>query len=78
MAVASDGVDHMQVIAPHSRYITTSAPHHSVFIGWMLFLLYNQQCQSTESNPFIVNTKPLTVINTASLIDEDGNLICEP
>jgi len=34
--------------APRSRQITTSAPHHSFFTGWMPFLLPNQQCQSTE------------------------------
>jgi len=35
--------------APHSRQITTPAPHHSVFFtGRMPFLLPNQQCQSTE------------------------------
>ena len=34
--------------APHSRQITTPAPHHSVFTGRMSFLAPNQQCQSTE------------------------------
>jgi len=33
---------------PGSRQITTSAPHHSIFTGRMLFLMPNQQCQSTE------------------------------
>ena len=33
--------------APHSRQITTPAPHHSVSTGRMPFLLPNQQCQST-------------------------------
>jgi len=33
-----------------SRQITTSLPHHSIFIGHMLFLLLNQQSQSTEAN----------------------------
>jgi len=32
--------------APHSRQITTPTPCHSVFTGWMLFLMPNQQCQS--------------------------------
>jgi len=32
------------------RQLTTSTPHHSVFIGRMLFLTPNQQCQSTEGN----------------------------
>jgi len=26
------------------------ASHHSIFTGWMLFLMLNQQCQSTEGN----------------------------
>jgi len=34
--------------APHSIWITTSTPHHSIFTGWMLFLTPNQLCQSTE------------------------------
>ena len=34
--------------APRSREITTTAPHHSIFTGWILFLMPNQQCQSTE------------------------------
>ena len=33
---------------PHSRQITTPTPHHSIFTGQMLFLMPNQQCQSTE------------------------------
>jgi len=36
--------------APHFRQITTPAPHHSVFTGWMLFLTPNQRCQSTEGS----------------------------
>jgi len=36
--------------APCSREITTPAPHHSVFTGRMLYLLPNQQHQSTEGN----------------------------
>jgi len=35
--------------APRSRQITTPTPHHSIFTGRMLFLLPNQQCQSSES-----------------------------
>ena len=35
--------------APHSRQITTPAPH-SVFTGQMPFLTPNQQRQSTEGN----------------------------
>jgi len=33
--------------APCSRQITTPAPHHLVFTSQMLFLMTNQQCQST-------------------------------
>jgi len=39
--------------APRSRQITMSAPHHSVFTGWMPFLPPNQQHQSTEGNYII-------------------------
>ena len=42
--------------APHSRQITTSTPHHSVFTGWMLFLTPNQQCQITEGSFRLVYT----------------------
>jgi len=35
--------------APRLRQITMPAPHHSVFTGWMPFLLPNQQHQSTEA-----------------------------
>ena len=34
--------------APHSIQITTSTPHHSIFLGRMLFLTPNQQCQSVD------------------------------
>ena len=34
--------------APRSRQITTPTPHHSIFTGRMLFLMPNEQCQSTE------------------------------
>jgi len=34
--------------APRSRQITTPTPQHSIFTDWMLFLMPNQQCQSTE------------------------------
>ena len=33
--------------APRSRQITTPTPHHSIFTGQVLFLMLNQQCQST-------------------------------
>ena len=34
--------------APRSTQITTTTPHHSIFMGWMLFLTSNQQCQSNK------------------------------
>jgi len=34
--------------APRSRQVTTPTPQHSIFMGWMLFLLPNQQCRNTE------------------------------
>jgi len=34
--------------APCFRQITTPTPYHSLFTGWMLFLMLNQQYQSTE------------------------------
>jgi len=34
--------------APHPRQIATPGPHHSVFTGWMPFLLPNQWRQSIE------------------------------
>ena len=36
--------------APHSRQITKSTPHHSIFTGQILFLMPDQQCQSTDGN----------------------------
>jgi len=34
--------------APHSRQITTPTSHHSILTGWMLILMPNEKCQSTE------------------------------
>jgi len=34
--------------APHFIQTITLTPHHSIFTGWMLSLMHNQQCQSTE------------------------------
>jgi len=39
-------LDHMQTIC--STQITRPTPRHSIFTGRMLFLMPNQQCQSTE------------------------------
>jgi len=33
--------------APHSRQTTTPTPHHSIFTDRLLFLMRNQQRQST-------------------------------
>jgi len=35
---------------PCFRQITTPTPHQSMFTGQMLFLMCNQQCQSTEGS----------------------------
>jgi len=43
--------------APHSRQITTTTSHHSIFTGQMLFLMPNQQCQSTEGTSTKSNHK---------------------
>jgi len=59
--------------APRSRQKTTPTPHHSIFTGWMLFLVPNQQWQSTEGTDELkqrlVNWYPASlqqnVINTA-------------
>jgi len=48
-------LDHMQTSC--SKQITTPTPHHSIFTGQMLFLMPNQQCQSTEGKKFIINTQ---------------------
>jgi len=36
--------------APRCRQITTPTPYHSIFTGQVLFLMPNQQCQSTEGS----------------------------
>jgi len=46
-------LDHMQIIASHSRQITMPAPHHSVFTGLIPFLPPNQQRQSTKGVPLM-------------------------
>jgi len=48
--------------APHSRQITTPAPHHSVFTGWMPFLPPNQQYQSTEGTYSDCSTREIKVV----------------
>ena len=39
--------------APCCRQITTPAPHHSLFTGWMPFPPPNRQRQSTEGIPYL-------------------------
>jgi len=45
-------MDHMQIICTSlqtdNHASNSPVPHHSVFIGWMPFLLPNQQCQITD------------------------------
>jgi len=36
--------------APRSRQIIMPTPHHSIFTRWMLFLMPNQQYQSTKGS----------------------------
>ena len=45
--------------APRPRQITTPTPHHSIFTDRMLFLVPNQQRQSTEGS--VVNTEKLVI-----------------
>jgi len=45
--------------ASYSEQTTTPTPHHSIFTGWMLFLMPNQQCQSTEGHKINNNNKIL-------------------
>jgi len=54
MAVASAGPYANKLhFAPDRVQTTTPAPHHSVFLGRVLLLTPNQQCQSTEGWPDI-------------------------
>ena len=50
--------------APHSRQITTTVPHHSVFTGRMPFLMFNKQHQSTEGIACLVMLYNLTTTTT--------------
>jgi len=43
--------------APRSRQLTTPTPHRSIFTGWMLALMPNQQCQSSEGKLYKKITK---------------------
>jgi len=46
-----------QSFAPCSRQITTSAPHHSIFTGRILFLTPNRQYRSTEGKKLTLSNK---------------------
>ena len=54
--------------APHSRQITTPAPHLSVFTGRMPFLPPNQQRQSTEGKLFVDNKLALICLLTRGVV----------
>jgi len=72
--------------APRSRQISTPAPRHSIFMGWMLFLMPNQQCQSTEGTSLIIKQHLFrsqllllcddipTVIKQIRMISHDGDI----
>jgi len=49
--------------APRSKQITTQTSHHSIFAGWMLIVMPNQQWQSTEGthNTFCHNISHICV-----------------
>ena len=51
-----------KLFAPRCRQITTAAPHHLIFADWMLFLMFNQQCQSSEGIKSINYIKYLIVV----------------
>jgi len=53
-----------------SRQITTPTPHHSIFTGQTLFLMCNQQCQSTEGqyHSQYLQLFPLSLINQKTSI----------
>jgi len=53
--------------APRSRQTTTPTLHHSIFTGWMLFLMPNQQCQSTEGT-LPVNQNKIYLRNMSSVL----------
>jgi len=53
VVVASEAQTICKQSAPCSREITTPTHHHSIFTGEMLFLVSNQQCQSTEGSAFV-------------------------
>jgi len=42
--------------APHCRKISTPAPHHSIFTGWMLFPTLNRQCEALKAMCFAWKT----------------------
>jgi len=64
--------------APCSRQITSPTPHHSIFTGRMLFLMPNQQCQSTEgTGPWTVNAVITDSKKTAAAAAADKEHCCK-
>ena len=64
--------------APRSRQITTPAPYHSVFTGWMPFLPPNQQHQSNEGKTFTNSSDYVTILTpppSQSVTDEFLNSV---
>jgi len=58
--------------APRFRQITTPTPHHSMFVGWRLFLTPTQQCQSTEGDNLLnTNLAPPLLTSGLALVDGD-------
>jgi len=56
--------------APCCRQITTPTPHHSIFTGWMLFLMPNQQCYNTKGT--ILQYATFTLIAVTYLLQIDA------
>ena len=59
--------------APRSREITTPSPHQSIFTGQMLFLMPNQQCQSTECRARYQQLKSGKKICSEVFVNSPGN-----
>ena len=62
--------------APHSRQMTTPTPHHSIFTGWMLFLMPNQQCRSTASTVIFMGRMNVTAAITTDQAAGSWCLVC--
>jgi len=71
-------LDHIicKSFAPHSRWITMPVPHPSIFMGRMLFLMPNQQCQSTEGIPNITVCMLIMIAIKYYFTDQFYLLLC--